>query len=298
MHIDTSLNIYALGVAACEEGYFGYNCKPCPPGFYGIECGGRCSIQCADEDCDHISGCINRTEYIVQHGGAGKRYTDTVKNVFKTYVSNYSSLVKLTFFFILLSLRVFVIESTSETSSRSNFTSSTDSSTSKSNILFITEDPMTQAVHLKYILAGGLMIFVMFIIVIVLQLFTCMKSKFTKTKTLKRKTCKEKVPFDESADDVQQTNEQTDNTTSPERNLSNFNNTLNFVYCEIDDFSPVFSNTSSEYEKPHILSEPKLSYSSLTSDNCFHFHELNEQYVEPQSRLFEESTSNLYLQPI
>lgn len=147
------------------------------------------------------------------------------------------------------------------------------------------------------------MIFVMFIIVIVLQLFTCMKSKFTKTKSLKRKQCKEMVVLEESADDVQQINEQTDNTASPVRNVSNFNYTLDSVYCDIDEFSesgpsPVFSNASSEYEKPQILSEPKLSYSSLTSDNWFHFHELNEQYVEPQNGLFEDNKSNLYLQPI
>lgn len=147
------------------------------------------------------------------------------------------------------------------------------------------------------------MIVVMFIIVIVLQLFTCMKSKFTKTKTLKRKQCKEMVVLEESADDVQQVNEQTNNTASPVRNVSNFNYTLDSVYCDIDEFSesgpsPVFSNASSEYEKPQILSEPKLSYSSLTSDNFFHFHELIEQYVEPQNRLFEENKSNLYLQPI
>lgn len=77
-------------VAACKEGYFGNNCKPCPPGFYGIECGGRCSKQCANEDCDHINGCINKTEYIIQRVGAGKRYmnTDTVKNIYNKYISN------------------------------------------------------------------------------------------------------------------------------------------------------------------------------------------------------------------
>lgn len=45
-------------IAACDVGYYGGNCKPCPPGFFGAECGGLCSPGCADENCNHVIGCL------------------------------------------------------------------------------------------------------------------------------------------------------------------------------------------------------------------------------------------------
>lgn len=52
---------YIMVVAACQDGYFGSSCNPCPPGFYGAECAGRCFPECADVDCDSVSGCLNNT---------------------------------------------------------------------------------------------------------------------------------------------------------------------------------------------------------------------------------------------
>lgn len=52
---------YIMVVAACRDGYFGSSCNPCPPGFYGVECAGRCFPECADVDCDSVSGCLNNT---------------------------------------------------------------------------------------------------------------------------------------------------------------------------------------------------------------------------------------------
>lgn len=48
-------------IAACRDGYFGSSCNPCPPGFYGAECAGRCFPECPDADCDSVSGCLNDT---------------------------------------------------------------------------------------------------------------------------------------------------------------------------------------------------------------------------------------------
>lgn len=53
---------YRFSTAACSPGYFGKLCTPCPAGRFGFRCGGMCFPYCADEYCDHVKGCFNKTE--------------------------------------------------------------------------------------------------------------------------------------------------------------------------------------------------------------------------------------------
>lgn len=59
----------------CKEGYYGNYCdEPCPPGSFGVECGGRCFPKCTKEDCHHISGCPNYIENTTIQFGDGMTY--------------------------------------------------------------------------------------------------------------------------------------------------------------------------------------------------------------------------------
>lgn len=52
--------LMVLVIPECKMGYFGDFCdEPCPPDFYGLNCGGNCSPRCTKEDCHHISGFAN-----------------------------------------------------------------------------------------------------------------------------------------------------------------------------------------------------------------------------------------------
>lgn len=54
---------YRFSTAACSPGYFGKLCTPCPAGRFGIKLMWRQVFsKCADEYCDHVKGCFNKTE--------------------------------------------------------------------------------------------------------------------------------------------------------------------------------------------------------------------------------------------
>lgn len=36
----------------------------CPSGTFGPKCGGQCTPECTDEECDHVKGCKRATKYI------------------------------------------------------------------------------------------------------------------------------------------------------------------------------------------------------------------------------------------
>lgn len=58
--------------SACKDGYFGSSCIPCPLGFYGAECAGRCFPECAKDNCNRITGCQNDTKITTQNTKSGK----------------------------------------------------------------------------------------------------------------------------------------------------------------------------------------------------------------------------------
>lgn len=70
------LRIYIYIFAECDKGYFGGVCdKPCPPGSFGLMCGGKCFPKCSKEVCNHVSGCPNNIQYTSTqiHTGIYKR---------------------------------------------------------------------------------------------------------------------------------------------------------------------------------------------------------------------------------
>lgn len=48
-----------IGITGCKAGFFGDFCdEPCPPGYFGLRCGGKCVPMCTIEECNHITGCL------------------------------------------------------------------------------------------------------------------------------------------------------------------------------------------------------------------------------------------------
>lgn len=78
LHSFSNVNIHQIkfGIAACKKGHFGINCDPCPPGFFGYGCGGRCFPLCANEDCDRFNGCIINAEKTTQELSSFKGAVD------------------------------------------------------------------------------------------------------------------------------------------------------------------------------------------------------------------------------
>lgn len=153
----------------------------------------------------------------------------------------------------------------------------------------------------QYIFVGGGTIIAMFFIVIVLQLYTCKRSRSAKIKKLNKK-CEETDVSEELVDDEQHRNEN-ESTIPTERNKTDENETVESEYCDVDELesrhnSSLLSDVSTEYERPQILPNSILSYSPLTPRSSFHFQRLNYHSVAPTNGQCEENNSNLYLQPI
>lgn len=154
----------------------------------------------------------------------------------------------------------------------------------------------------QYIFVGGGTIIAMFIIVIVLQLYTCKRSRSAKIKTLNKKKCEETDVSEELVDDEQHINE-SETTISTGRNKNGENETVESDYCDVDELelrhnSSLLSDVSTGYERPHIIPNRTLSYSPLTPRSSFHFQRLNYHSVAPINGQCEENNTNLYLQPI
>lgn len=156
----------------------------------------------------------------------------------------------------------------------------------------------------QYIFAGGGTIVAMFIIVILLQIYTCKRSKSAEIKTLSQKKCEETIMSEELVDDEQHRDIQNETTMPAIRNKNDSNQTVESDCCDVDEFlelrhnSSGFSNISTGYEQPQIMHNPTFSYSPLTPRSSFHFQRFNDHCVQPISEQCEENNSNLYLQPI
>lgn len=45
-------------LSECKIGFYGGYCSlPCPPGLFGVGCGGVCEPQCSAKKCHHVYGC-------------------------------------------------------------------------------------------------------------------------------------------------------------------------------------------------------------------------------------------------
>lgn len=226
---------------ACKNGYYGIFCNPCPPGFYGVECAGRCSPECVDKDCNHVSGCFHGTEETTQR--------ETVPTVRKT-THNIST-------------------STNSVSPKTKI------------VTVSKESPTKGDINTKYILAGGGILLLLILVVIVLQLYTYTRSKSTQSKNLKRKKCDEIEQSDEFADvaQVQKEDEFASSSEHEAMKKNNSNQPVDSDYHDIESFSelkcsPDFSNASQDYEKAFHLPKNNLSYSPVTN-------RLNDQQSEP-----------------
>lgn len=175
------------------------------------------------------------------------------------------------------------------------------STSTETNNVFITEDPIAEEISRQYILAAGGIIIVMFLFVLILQLYTCKRSKSSNTKSFKQRS--EEIPtHDQPFNNAQHGNEPTANSLSPVRNKNNVNLTVESDYHDINELIMLrgmssISNTIEDYEKPPISSSPKLSYCPLTVRNMC-FQDFNDQYIEPVSGHSDENNADLYLQPV
>lgn len=124
---------------------------PCPPGYFGFKCGGRCFPSCSIKLCNHVSGCTKNNEY--------------------TSFRNYTE--------------AFTVERTSQRTC----TACTTLTPSKISAIVITEDRKIE-IDVKYLIAGGSVFISLILFVILLQIYTCKKST-TARRNPKRKSCKE-----------------------------------------------------------------------------------------------------------
>ena len=71
------MNRKRLNFAACDLGYYGEFCNlTCPPGLFGISCGGICLPTCALENCHHVHGCQDHTTTIKSTNQGNKMHLD------------------------------------------------------------------------------------------------------------------------------------------------------------------------------------------------------------------------------
>lgn len=155
----------------------------------------------------------------------------------------------------------------------------------------------------KYMLAGGGIFLAMFLFVIVLQLYTCKRTKYTKSKVLKQNVCEEIEVTDEFLNDTQNENEQVSSRNNRARNRTKLNALPKSVYDHIEEslesgHSQILSNEPQKYEQQHCLTKPNPSDSTFSTQDCFLLHRMNIPYDEPISGPFNENRSDLYLQPI
>lgn len=161
-----------------------------------------------------------------------------------------------------------------------------------------------EVLNKQYIFVGGGTIVAMFIIVILLQIYTCKRSKSAEVTTLSQKKREETNMTEESVDDEQHRDIQSETAMPSIRNKNDENQKLESDCCNVDEFldsrhnSSGFSNISTVYEKPQIMQNPTFLYSPLTPRSSFHVQRLNDHFVQPISEQCEENNSNLYLQPI
>lgn len=195
---------------------------------------------------------------------------------------------------ITLFLSVVVTVSTSGTSSRRILSERTVWITSKTKGVSITEEPNTnKEIEIKFVLIGGGIIILMFIFVIVIQLYTCKSSRSAKFKPLKRNRKQETLTPKHYTGNVRQGNEQSEN----QKQLIQ---TIESDYQDIEESIELraLPVSTGEYISPIQTSQPQTSYCPLTSNDILQSQKWNDQYDERVSELVDENKSNLYLHPI
>lgn len=193
----------------------------------------------------------------------------------------------------------------SENTSRQKITSRKVSIISSTGIFLIPEQKKPrEELNKQYLFFGGGTIIAMFIIVIVLQIYTCKRSKSAKIKTFSQKKWEETDMSEELVDVEHHINIQSETTMPTVKNKNQETQKAESDYCDVDEFLEFednpsgVSNISTGYEQPQTMQNPPFSYSPLTPRSSFHFQRLNDHFVDPINDKCEENNSNLYLQPI
>lgn len=153
---------------------------------------------------------------------------------------------------------------------------------------------------MNYLLVGGGIFLSLILFVILLQLYTCKRSATARTRTFKKKTCKEMGETGESQEkhDI----ELASNEMPMKRKQSTFNQPAECDYYDIDEIMetrhlPKFTNVSQEYELPRSLPKSKHAYLPLTVEHSYLSPQFKDDNSEQRGHS-TESTSDLYLQPI
>lgn len=169
--------------------------------------------------------------------------------------------------------------------------------------MFVTEEPTTkEEIATNYFLAGGGILIGLFLFVLILQLYTCKRSRFTRTNTILKR--KEDVGTSAvSGDDVIYKNEPTLNPIPRTRSKIKIHRSAEPLYHDVEEslerrHLPVITNLSQEYEMRCHLSKPELSYSPLSIKDSVLMQQMNDRQVESIGNLSGSINSDLYLHPI
>lgn len=179
----------------------------------------------------------------------------------------------------------------------------------KTNSIIVTEEPTTKGeINTIYIVLAGVGILIgLFLFVLVIQIYTCKRSKSTKTnKVLKRNNGDDAGTSDASADNVNNVNNQNVTTSREHPRMRSKTKKLQpaeSFYHDVEDsselkYSPVIPNASQEYEVRCHLQMPDLSYSPLSIKDSVLVQQMQEKQVGSICGRFDGMKSDMYLHPI
>lgn len=166
--------------------------------------------------------------------------------------------------------------------------------------MLITKEPNAETeISKTYILAGGVFFLVLFLFVIVLQLYTCKRSTAPRSKAIKKRTNK----YNGQSKKIETTAESADavHTIHEHINRNEIYVPDESSYQEIDHVvemiaSSNYSIASQEYEAPLPLSRSRHTNYSPLEKTIHHLPQPNDQNAEPPN--CDKNESNLYLHPI
>lgn len=169
--------------------------------------------------------------------------------------------------------------------------------------MLVTQEPATNGeINKNYVLAGGGILIGLFLFVLILQIYTWKRSKFTRTNTISNK--KEDVVISAvSGDDVKYENERTSRKHHQTRSNIRIQRPAESFYDDVEEsleirHSPVISNSSQEYEMRCHLPRRELSYSSLSIKDSVLMQQMNDRPVESIGEFSGSIKSDVYLHPI